>query len=185
MFQWIKSRSSQRRVAGELYSSIVSQARQPAFYRTFGVADNVSGRFEMICLHIFGVLERLGVDGASESVGRELVERFFGDMDDTMREMGVGDTIVPKKMRTASEGLYGRLDAYGKAVRSPERSELAAALRRNVYVDQSGNDTDAASAVEEQSEALAGYVHAMIAHLDHLDTSDVVQRGAVSFPDVN
>ncbi len=184
MFQWIKTRSSQRRVANKLYGSIVSQARQPEFYRTFGVEDNVSGRFEMICLHVFGVLERLGTAGASETVGRELVERFFGDMDDIMREMGVGDTSVPKKMRTASEGLYGRLDAYGKGVRSEDADVLAAALRRNIFGEETGDGGAASDASIAQSRALGGYVHAMIAHLDGIDTTDVVERGVVTFPDL-
>ncbi|MGI9405817.1 MAG: ubiquinol-cytochrome C chaperone family protein, partial [Hyphomicrobiaceae bacterium] len=101
MFQWIKQRSTQRQVAHQLYGSIVSQARQPVFYRSFDVPDDIAGRFELICLHLFGVLERLGAAEAGESVGRDLIERFFTDMDDIMREMGVGDTTVPKRMRTA------------------------------------------------------------------------------------
>lgn len=184
MFQWIKARSGQRRVAHELYGSIVSQARQPEFYRSFGVADTVGGRFEMICLHVFGVLERLGTADASETVGRELVERFFGDMDDIMREMGVGDSSVPKKMRTASEGLYGRLDAYAKGVRSDDAELLQAALRRNVYGDNSQTQDVDAAQFDRQTRALAGYVHTMIAHLDGIDTTDVVERGAITFPDI-
>jgi cytochrome b pre-mRNA-processing protein 3 len=177
MFQWIKRRSSQRHVAHQLYGSIVSQARHQEFYRTFGVADSVEGRFELICLHLFGVLERLAGANATETVGRDLVERFFTDMDDVMREMGVGDSTVPKKMRTASEALYGRLDAYGRAVRSDEPELLVEALTRNVF-------GDATEVLENfaPARALAGYTRTMIAHLDDLNTETVVSSGTITFP---
>lgn len=180
MFQWIKQGSRQRQVAHEIYGSIVSQAREPGFYRTFGVADTVSGRFELICLHLFGVLESLGAAGAGESLGRAVVERFFVDMDDVMREMGVGDTTVPKRMRTASEGLYGRLDAYARGIRSEDPAVLRNALARNVYgVSEDGTLADEAAL---QATALAGYVHVMIAHLDALPDADITGAGQISFP---
>jgi len=179
MFHWIKRRSSQRHVAHQLYGSIVSQARQPGFYRTFGVADSIEGRFELICLHLYGVLERLAGAGATDTIGRDVVENFFTDMDDVMREMGIGDSTVPKKMRTTSEGLYGRLDAYACAMRSDDPNALAKALSRNVF----GSEM-AASNLPDNARALAGYTQTMIGHLDGLSTEAIVSQGTVSFPEL-
>ncbi|MEO0619503.1 MAG: ubiquinol-cytochrome C chaperone family protein [Pseudomonadota bacterium] len=179
MFNWLKRRTPGQATAHRLYDAIVTQARQPEFFTTFDVADDVAGRFEMICVHIFTVLERLGTAKATETVGRDLIERFFRDMDDEMREMGVGDTTVPKKMRKTSEGLYGRINAYGQALREADgaaiNQALSAALARNVYGDES-------RAEETEVRALSGYVRQAVLHLDDIDDEVVTGDGNISFP---
>ncbi|MEL7544664.1 MAG: ubiquinol-cytochrome C chaperone family protein [Pseudomonadota bacterium] len=179
MFNWLKRQTSGQATADGLYDAIVTQARQPEFFTSFGVADDVAGRFEMICVHIFAVLERLGTANATETIGRDLIERFFRDMDDEMREMGVGDTTVPKKMRKTSEGLYGRLNAYGQALREPDGAAinraLSTALARNVYADES-------RAEETEVRALAGYVRQAVLHLDEIDDETVTGAGSITFP---
>ncbi len=101
------------RKATKLYGSIVAQARQPAFYREFGVPDTTKGRYEVLVLHMSSVLNALrqfeGVDG---KIGRALIEVFVADMDDTLRELGVGDLSVPKKVKKTAAGLRERTIAY-------------------------------------------------------------------------
>ncbi|MEL6289152.1 MAG: ubiquinol-cytochrome C chaperone family protein [Pseudomonadota bacterium] len=176
MFNWFKGRPH-RATAERLYEQIVSQARQPEFYASFGVSDDVAGRFEMVCLHMFGVMERIGLAGATDTLGRELVEAFFRDMDDVMREMGVGDTTVPKKMRKTSEGLYGRLDAYGRGIRDDDRAALSAALARNIYADESRGDT-------MEARALAGYTRRMVAELTEESDEAVTVDARIAFPEL-
>ena len=111
-----------------LYGMIVAQARSPAFYRIYGVPDTVNGRLDMIVLHLVLLLRRLaGRATPLRALGQALFDRFCRDMDDNLREMGVGDLAVPKEMRRIGEAFYGRQAAYGAALDAPDD---AAAGRR-------------------------------------------------------
>jgi cytochrome b pre-mRNA-processing protein 3 len=124
-----KSREKPER---RLYAAIVAAARHVAFYRDMGVADTIDGRFEMIVLHLFLVLNRLKQEGV-EGLRQDLTDEFFSDMDGSLREMGVSDVTVGKKVRKLAESYYGRVMAYDKAFVS--RELLEDAIRRNIYPD--------------------------------------------------
>jgi cytochrome b pre-mRNA-processing protein 3 len=117
-----------------LYGTIVAQARAPAFYQGYGVPDTVTGRLEMIMLHVVLFLLRVeGEAAAIRALGQELFDHFCGDMDASVREMGVGDLAVPRKMRRIGEAFYGRQAAYRSALALSDPAALRAALARNVY----------------------------------------------------
>ena len=98
-----------------IYGMIVTQAREPLFYRDLGVPDTVNGRFDLLVLHLWMVLRRLkSVEGGRPS--QALFDRFCDDMDDNLREMGVGDLTVPKQMQAFGEAFYGRIAAYDMAL---------------------------------------------------------------------
>ncbi len=119
-----------------LYGAIVAQARLPAFYADMGVADTVDGRFEMVVLHTQLVVRRLLAASAETApVGQEVFDLFCSDMDRSLREMGVGDMAVPKRMKKMGEAYYGRAGAYEEPIAGKNRAALAEALRRNVYPD--------------------------------------------------
>ncbi len=112
------------------YEAIVAAARHPLFYAEWGVADTIDGRFDMITLHAFLVLDRL--KGTADAFRQELVDELFRDMDRSLREMGVGDISVGKKVRRMAEVFYGRAAAYDQALTAgPE--QLEAAIARNVF----------------------------------------------------
>jgi cytochrome b pre-mRNA-processing protein 3 len=115
-----------------IYSAIVTAARQPHFYAEWGVPDTVDGRFDLIVLHLFLVLDRLRMEEGYEDVSQDLTDHFYKDMDRSLREMGVGDLSVGKKVRKMAEACYGRLLAYGKAM-AQDDAELGEAIARNVY----------------------------------------------------
>jgi len=117
-----------------IYGAIVAQARRPVFYETFGVPDTVEGRFDMVLLHLWMVLRSLRERSDNERQAQALFDHFCSDMDANLREMGVGDLAVPKKMRAFGEAFYGRARAYDAALAEGE-SALAAALSRNVLGD--------------------------------------------------
>ena len=117
-----------------LYGTIVAQARAPAFYQLYGVPDTVNGRLEMIMLHTVLFLRRLeGETRPIRRFGQGLFDRFCRDMDDNMREMGVGDLAVPRRMRRIGEAFYGRQAAYRAALDASEDDRLAVVLQRNVF----------------------------------------------------
>ena len=113
-----------------LYGAIVAQARSPAFYTLYGVEDTVEGRFELIVLHLVLLLRRLARrEGANASaqhpfdpaLGQPLFDAFCRDLDDNLREMGVGDLAVPRRMRRFGEAFYGRQAAYDAAFAASRR----------------------------------------------------------------
>jgi cytochrome b pre-mRNA-processing protein 3 len=117
---------------GAFYSVIVTAARQRHFYAEWGVPDTVDGRFDMIVLHLFLVLDRLRTEKVYEDVSQDLTDYFYQDMDRSLREMGVGDLTVGKKVRKMAEACYGRLMAYSKAI-ARDDDELEQVVARNVY----------------------------------------------------
>jgi cytochrome b pre-mRNA-processing protein 3 len=148
-----------------LYGVIVAQARAPALYRDFGVPDTVMGRFEMVLLHVFLVVDRLaGEPGegsrAAAGLSQDLVDRFFADMDSSLRELGVGDLAVPKKMTRMAEAWKGRSSVYGQGLKAEGEASLADAFARNVWPDGSPPPAGAAlrlaSRVRGQAARLAG-----------------------------
>jgi len=116
-----------------LYGTIVAQARLPCFYREFGVADTVNGRFDLMAMHLWLVLERFSTEPSLRALGQGLFDRFWQDMDHNLREMAVGDLAVPKRMRAMGEAYYGRAQAYREALATADQGALAEALARNVY----------------------------------------------------
>jgi cytochrome b pre-mRNA-processing protein 3 len=126
--------NSRGRNIAALYGAIVAQARSPAFYMSYGVADSVEGRFDLIVLHLVLLLARLDRgEGAERGVGQELFDVFCRDLDANLREMGVGDLAVPKRMRRFGEAFYGRQAAYLAAITAPGERELEMALARNIF----------------------------------------------------
>jgi cytochrome b pre-mRNA-processing protein 3 len=153
-----------------LYGAIVAQARQPAFYTDFGVADTLDGRFDMVVLHVVLATRRLRGEAAEQQA---LFDLFIADMDRSLREMGVGDLTVPKRMKVMGAAFYGRLEAYGAALEAGEIPTLADAIARNLYPE---TEPPAAAA------GLAAYALAAEAALAAAPTASVL-AGTPPFPD--
>jgi cytochrome b pre-mRNA-processing protein 3 len=117
-----------------IYSAIVAQSRQPRFYADWGVPDTVTGRFDMICLHMALVFRRLRSEGREAAeFSQALFDLFFRDMDRSLREMGATDLAVPKKIQKMGNLFYGLLANIGDAIDKADRAELEAVLTRNVF----------------------------------------------------
>src|SRR5262245_48094906 len=95
-----------------LYAAAIAQARQPVFYAGLRVPDTVDGRFELVALHVFLILQRLKSEPEATPFAQALFDTMFADMDRNLREMGVGDLSVGKKVKAMAQGLYGRIAAY-------------------------------------------------------------------------
>src|ERR1700743_1099093 len=114
-----------------IYGMIVTQAREPLFYRDLAVPDTVNGRFDLLILHLWlGLRPPRGEEGAA-ALSQTLFDQFCNDMDDNLREMGVGDLTVPKRMQAFGEAFYGRTAAYDLALEAGEEP-LAQALCKNI-----------------------------------------------------
>ncbi len=118
-----------------VYAAIVAAARRPWLYSRAGVPDTVSGRFDMIVLHLALVIERLREGGPSEAgLAQAVLDTMFADMDRSLREMGVGDLSIAKQMRTMAGVYYGRVIAYREAFAAADQAQaVAAVLARNLH----------------------------------------------------
>lgn len=160
-------------IAYSLYGAIVAQARQPALYRDFAVPDTLDGRFDMVVLHSFLLLHRLKETGEAErQLGQQIFDVFVKDMDRSLREIGVGDMGIPKRVKRMAEAFYGRVGAYGAAIDSADPEELVTVIGRNIFPGQPDRDV---------AGRLAAYVRRAAAQLHELPSSEVL-AGRISFP---
>jgi cytochrome b pre-mRNA-processing protein 3 len=155
-----------------IYGMIVAQAREPAFYADLGAPDTVDGRFDMVVLHLWMVLRHLRTTDGGEALSQSLFDRFCEDMDGNLREMGVGDLTVPKRMQAFGEAFYGRTAAYDLALDGGE-DDLAQSIGRNVL---NGTRPDSAR-------LLARYALAVMAALAPADGA-LLAAGAWRFPPI-
>lgn len=121
-----------------LFLTVSAQARRPAFYLAGGVPDTPQGRFELYCMHLVLLMHRLKGQGpmASET-SQALFDAFLANMDEGLRDLGVGDLSVGKKMRKLGEAIYGRLKGYDSAMAAlPDRSALQGLIGRTIFGDE-------------------------------------------------
>jgi len=149
MLNAMRRSKQRRREAGRIYAALVARAREPVFFATYAVPDTLDGRFDLLTLHAWLVLERLSRDA---QLSQALVDTIFTGFDEALREMGAGDIGMARRMKKMADAFYGRLAAYG-AASGPEA--VAAALARNLYRGVSRPGID----------AVANYVVKARAHL--------------------
>ncbi|MDX8515064.1 ubiquinol-cytochrome C chaperone family protein [Mesorhizobium captivum] len=175
MFQRLfgRERHANRAITEALYAQIVAAARQTVFYSDWNVPDTPLGRFEMLALHMFLFQHRLrGEGGAATEIAQVLIDEFFLDVDHSLRELGISDVGVPKRMKKLAKMFYGRTAAYDDALRDDDRAALSMALARNVR-------PDAGEWIE--APLLAGYVSSASRQLAAQPTESIA-AGTVAFP---
>jgi cytochrome b pre-mRNA-processing protein 3 len=156
-------RSRERRaLAAGLHAALVGRARDPVFFARFGVKDTLDGRFDLLVLHAWLVLERLKAAGAPLS--QAFVDAVFVGFDEALRELGAGDIGMGKRVKKLASAFYGRTRAYGEA---QNEATMEAALVRNLYRGIPGPG----------AKALMRYVMCAKARLEACD----VERGVLDF----
>lgn len=155
-----------------VYAGIVAQARAPFFYRDLGVPDTVMGRYEMIVLHAFLYFHRLKAAGPeAKEAAQDVFDLMFSEMDSALREIGVGDLTVPKRIKSMAGVFYARAAAYETALAAADDRDLAAALAAGPF--------DGAAA--EGAPALARYLRSAATALAAQPVPELVQSGPM-FP---
>lgn len=129
MLNLLRKSAARREGVRRLYDDLVARARAPVFFREFGVPDTVDGRFDMIVLHAWLALARLGAAG-EEAAAQALTNTLFTGFDEALREQGAGDMGLSRRIKAMGDAFFGRLHAYDGA---QDRPQLAAALARNLY----------------------------------------------------
>jgi cytochrome b pre-mRNA-processing protein 3 len=172
-FNWLKRKAARKMAARRLYQTIRSQSRDPVLYAGWGVADTMDGRFDALCLYICVLIERLrrlGPEG--NRLSQAVFDVMFRDVDQTLRETGVGDLGVPKHMAKMMKAFNGRAHVYSSALASRDFAALEQGIARNLYraeiVPLSGAD-------------VAPYVLSVHKALENYSLEDFL-RGDVSYP---
>lgn len=171
---WFKPRP-EKAIGKTLYAAIVQAARQAPLYGEAGVPDTLEGRLELILLHAALTIRTLRRDGgeAGRAVSQIVFDTMFEDFDIAMRELGLGDSGVGKKIRFMAEGFYGRAQSYASALDETDPATLELVLSRNLL---------ASEGVDPRAAALAGRVLAVVAALDATGGAALAQGELPAFP---
>jgi cytochrome b pre-mRNA-processing protein 3 len=156
--------NANRKLIGRLHNEIVAAARDPLLFTDYGVEDTLEGRFESVVLHAVLVLRRLEhLPSPGPNIAQDLADALFRHFDVALREIGVSDTRVPKRMKEMAEAFSGRAKAYHEALaKGPDA--LSEALARNVFAGRRDGEQlahyvrnlDAALAVATLTQFLEG-----------------------------
>lgn len=160
------------RTGFELYGGAVAAARDPALYAVLGVPDSIPGRFELISLHVALLIRRLrqedaplqpgtGQPGRGAAVSQAVFDAMFADMDLNLREMGIGDMSVGKRVKALWEAFHGRAHAYEGPLAVPDAAALAEALARNVWKEAVRADAPGPEGLARLAIAQAGALSAL------------------------
>jgi cytochrome b pre-mRNA-processing protein 3 len=152
MFGLRKTNNPYAQPAEAVYDVCLEHVREPRFYTDLGVPDTLEGRFDLLLLHSFLVVNRVleGAGDESEVFNQALFDATFADMDQMLRTIGIGDMGVPKRMKKMMLAFNGRMHAYDAAVKA---GDLQTPLRNNVY-----------GTVDDVSDA---HVAAMVDYMEH------------------
>lgn len=155
MFTYLKKRK-----ARALYQAVITQARDPVYYTDMQVPDTLDGRYEMLCLVSAMVMIRLKDFGsAGDSLAQSLFDMIFKHAERSLREMGIGDMGIPRRMKKMMQGFNGRARALDKALASPKpQSELKAYLSRNLYAS---NADAQPGVIDEMSRVCQSYAESL------------------------
>jgi len=175
MFGLLRRQSPHRDTAERLYAAVTAQSRQPVFFADLQVPDSVDGRFDVLALHAWMVIDRIRQQADGEAIAQALFDAMFAHLDFAVREMGAQDLGVGRRIKVMAEGLHGRALAFRTAIAEPDPMALQDVLRRNVFGKAEPSD-DAVT-------RLAAYVRSCVAALAALDL-DRLSSAALPWPPV-
>lgn len=173
IFGLFRKKNQNQPIVDRQYASLTSAARVPFFFSDLGVPDTVMGRFEMLSIVMILFFRRTAKSGVSgKELAQEIIDIFFQDIDHSIRELGIGDQGVPKRMKKLAGMFYGRLESYAAALDARDADALAAALSRNIHPKV------------EPAQPMRGLADWMLSAETQLSTisEDEIARGAIVLP---
>lgn len=179
VLNWLKNRAKKRHVAEKLYKIAAIHARHPVFYQRLMVPDSMSGRYELLCLHIFLLLERLRAENTdtSKKISRSLTDILLEELEHAYRDNGFQDSSITENIKKLIGGFYERTVRYREAVQSGNKTKLSNQLNQYIFWNKS-NETRQPEYI--CAEHLALYILAAHAHLQTTSMKDITM-GQFSF----
>jgi len=181
MFRWFAGRAARKEAAEKIYDAIVAQSREPSFYLHCSVPDTLSGRFDMLVIHMFIVLQILKIGGREgQLLAQEIVEAFIREMDTMVRDLGVSDRNVPKEVRKIAQLFYGQLLAYSTMMQRSDMNGLAEEIWKSFQsADGPGEGEEHPVAADE----LCTYIVQSIKNIQEMPLNMLLQ-GNIRFPEI-
>jgi cytochrome b pre-mRNA-processing protein 3 len=132
MFGWFRKNAREDALLA-FYRRVAEASRSPSIYIDLKVPDTVEGRLESLSLHALLVMRRLGeLPAPADEVSQGFVDVLFQHIDHGLRELGVGDVVMGKRMKKIAQNFYGRMKAYAPGLDAGDAALLSEALARNV-----------------------------------------------------
>lgn len=167
-----------QRLIDQLHAQIVHAARQPEFYLSYGLSDDFDKRFELFCLFCSLVLQRLTkLPAPGPDVAQDLTDSVVRHLEIILRQEGIGDVAVPKRIKKYIQSFYGRNIAYMSACSAHDEQSLLQSLTRNLSDEAKAGEENAFAALR-----MLHYVQATIRALENVELA-VFTDGQVPFPD--
>lgn len=164
--------------AGEVYVSLVARARHEDFYSNNIVPDTLDGRFEMMVMHLYLIHSRLKeTSKEGRRFSQELFDSFIADMDAGLREAGVGDQTVPKRINKMTRVFYGRTGAYDEIF--DRDVEVATSLRETISRNLFPSLKDDGNDIKTHAKKLAVYMMHEHSLLQALSEQEIIQNTAI------
>jgi cytochrome b pre-mRNA-processing protein 3 len=123
-----------------LYHTAMAQARNPIFFEKMSVPDTVEGRFEMVCAHVALIIARISLEAEKAehkedltALSQAVFDAMFIDMEESLRQIGIGDMGIPRRMKHMMQSLNGRIHLIGAAAYEGDEKQLNAAIKKNIY----------------------------------------------------
>jgi cytochrome b pre-mRNA-processing protein 3 len=153
--------------AAAVYARLAERARAPELFESCGIPDTLDGRFDSLALHAALMIDRLRREPDGETLAQAFFDTMFRHLELTLREIGVQDLGVGRRVKIMAEGLHGRALAYRQALADGSVS-LQQVLRRNAY---GGSPPDDPLRVER----LETYVRDEVGRLDRTPRRDLAK----------
>lgn len=175
IFGLFRKKNNNQAIVDRQYAALTAAARMPDIYERLNVPDTVMGRFEMLSIAMILYFRRTRASATSgQEIAQEIVDAFFQDIDYSIRELGIGDNSVPKRMKKLAGMFYGRLEAYSKAMDAGDAEALALALARNIHPE---------TPVPADMSGLAAWMAAAESHLSAIPEEEIA-TGSATLPPV-
>lgn len=129
-----------------LYGRIVARSREPVFYAVMGVPDSPEGRFDLLALHAFLVMDALSP--TAPKAAQALFDLMFDDMEVNLRELGASDIRIGARVKKLAQDFFGRSEAYRNALKNNDKQGLMAALDRNLFASTTAQEAHLALLAE-------------------------------------
>lgn len=178
MFKWLKNRAEKRqnvKNARNLYMLAAQHAQNPQFYHTFQVSDSVSGRYELLCIHLFLLLLRLRKDDVQKLTSQHLTEFMVKDLEGASREINFQEFSAPNNVNKLIAGFFERSQEYEKGLHQGRRAYLEQVVSKYVFglssLHTKGPDNQPTT--EQRVENLAIYILSVHSHLKSIPIQDI------------
>jgi len=168
MFSSFFKKPSAQIAPQQLYGSVMTHSRSPEFFTDFSIPDTVMGRFDMLSLHIYLLARRFREIGTpiAMDLSQEVFDLYVADVERALRELGIGDTSVPKKKKKMIRSFYGQIDDFDEPINQNDEETLSQKIATRYLSDQDDANL--------HSKMITKYVLSMKAHLETQEISDLL-----------